>query len=279
MSGRQRPRRAGQVKEITSLANPLVKDIKALALKKNRDEQRHFMAEGLKLVIDALELGWPIHTLVFAKSSARQSASWRRRPPAPWRAAALVLEVTEKVLAHDHPPRQSADGGRRLRAALAAAEGHPRRRRATSGWRSTASAIPAISAPSSAPSTRSAPRASSWSAKPPIPLRSKPSAPPWARSSRCPSRARTPGPFLAWRKALSGLVVGTHLKGAVDYRSVDYAGKPVRAADGQRAAGPAATNWPPPATGCAASRRRARPIRSTWRSPPASCCSRSGAAR
>ena len=39
--------RVGQVKEVTSLANPLVKDIKALALKKFRDQQNAFMAEGL----------------------------------------------------------------------------------------------------------------------------------------------------------------------------------------------------------------------------------------
>ncbi|TIT86456.1 MAG: RNA methyltransferase, partial [Mesorhizobium sp.] len=42
-------RPVGQVKEVTSLANPLVKDIKALALKKFRDQQNAFMAEGLKL--------------------------------------------------------------------------------------------------------------------------------------------------------------------------------------------------------------------------------------
>ena len=33
--------------------------------------------------------------------------------------------------------------------------------------------------------------------------------------------------FLAWRKSFPGLVAGTHLRGAVDYRSVDYAGRPV----------------------------------------------------
>ena len=33
--------------------------------------------------------------------------------------------------------------------------------------------------------------------------------------------------FLAWRQNFPGLVAGTHLKGAVDYRSVDYAGRPV----------------------------------------------------
>jgi TrmH family RNA methyltransferase len=33
--------------------------------------------------------------------------------------------------------------------------------------------------------------------------------------------------FLDWRKGFSGLLAGTHLKGAVDYRSVRYDGKPV----------------------------------------------------
>ena len=33
--------------------------------------------------------------------------------------------------------------------------------------------------------------------------------------------------FLTWRKSFSGLVAGTHLKGAVDYRSVDFGSRPV----------------------------------------------------
>jgi TrmH family RNA methyltransferase len=33
--------------------------------------------------------------------------------------------------------------------------------------------------------------------------------------------------FLAWRRDFPGLVVGTHLKGAVDYRSVDFRDRPV----------------------------------------------------
>ena len=58
------PRRVGQVKEVTSLANPIIKDIKALTNKKDREESGTFMAEGLKLVIVALELGWWFRTLV-----------------------------------------------------------------------------------------------------------------------------------------------------------------------------------------------------------------------
>jgi len=37
----------------------------------------------------------------------------------------------------------------------------------------------------------------------------------------------TEADFLNWRKGISGLVVGTHLKGAGDYRTIPYANKPV----------------------------------------------------
>src|SRR5690606_38528274 len=61
-------RAPGRVKEVTSVSNPLVKDIKSLALKKYRDREHAFMAEGLKLVLDAFENGWTIRTLVYAKA-------------------------------------------------------------------------------------------------------------------------------------------------------------------------------------------------------------------
>jgi RNA methyltransferase, TrmH family len=42
-----------------------------------------------------------------------------------------------------------------------------------------------------------------------------------------PLARATPDAFLAWRKEFPGLVVGTHLKGAVDYRRPDYGQGPV----------------------------------------------------
>jgi len=42
-----------------------------------------------------------------------------------------------------------------------------------------------------------------------------------------PVTKATPEAFLAWRNSFSGLVAGTHLKGAVDYRSVDFSRGPV----------------------------------------------------
>ena len=158
------------MKEVTSLANPLIKDIKALALKKFRDQQNAFMAEGLKLVIDALDLGWSIKTLVFAKAGTRQCGG-RKGGGAHGCRRRHRARSHGKGAGRHHPPRQSADGRRRLPAEAAAVEGHPRRTTAMSGWRSTGCAIPAISARSSAPSMPSAPRASSWSARPPIRFR------------------------------------------------------------------------------------------------------------
>ena len=95
MSERRAVGAPGQVKEVTSLANPLVKDIKALALKKFRDQQNAFLAEGLKLVIDALDLGWSIRTLVFAKSALGNPAVEKvaARTVA---AGGTVLEVSAK---------------------------------------------------------------------------------------------------------------------------------------------------------------------------------------
>ena len=44
----------GAVRQITSLTNPIVKDIRALAMKKAREETGQFVGEGLKLVTDAV---------------------------------------------------------------------------------------------------------------------------------------------------------------------------------------------------------------------------------
>jgi len=60
------------VKLVTSLANPIVKDIRGLALAKNRKASGRFVAEGLKLVADAVTAGWAIDTLVHASAVAGQ---------------------------------------------------------------------------------------------------------------------------------------------------------------------------------------------------------------
>jgi TrmH family RNA methyltransferase len=101
-----RPVAPGAVKLITSLANPIVKEIRGLALAKNRKASGLFMAEGLKLVADAVEAGWAIDTLVFASAVAgeplvaRLAARCRAHGGSPIAVSAAVLA---KISRRDNP--------------------------------------------------------------------------------------------------------------------------------------------------------------------------------
>lgn len=56
-------------KYITSPANPLVKKVKSLTLKKFRDEEQLFIAEGLRHITEAIENGWQIDILTYTEKS------------------------------------------------------------------------------------------------------------------------------------------------------------------------------------------------------------------
>ncbi len=219
------PRAPGQVKEITSLSNPIIKDIKALALKKFRDQTGTFMAEGQKLVIDAMEQGWDIRTLVFAKNV-------RNRPDIEKLAArtvamgGLVLEVSEKVLGsitrRDNPQMVVGVFAQRfvslkdIRASgndVWIALDRVRDPGNLGTIIRTADAVGAkgviLVGETTDPFAIETVRATMGSVF----------AVPVARASETE--------FLAWRKGWPGLVAGTHLKGSVDFRTVDFAGKPV----------------------------------------------------
>jgi len=225
MSERDGHRVVGQVKEVTSLANPLVKDIKALALKKFRDQQNAFLAEGLKLVIDALELGWTIRTLVFAKAGKGNPAVEKvaARTVA---AGGLVLEVSEKVLSaitrRDNPQMVVGVFAQRWTALKDI------RPKGDDVWVAldrvrdpgnlgtiirTADAVGAkgviLVGETTDPFSVETVRATMGSVF----------AVPVAKTDAAG--------FLQWRKGFPGLVVGTHLKGAVDYRTIDYGARPV----------------------------------------------------
>jgi TrmH family RNA methyltransferase len=215
----------GQVKEVTSLANPLVKDIKALALKKFRDQQNAFMAEGLKLVIDALDLGWSIKTLVFAKAG-RGNPAVEKVAARTVAAGGTVLEVSEKVLSaitrRDNPQMVVGVFSQRY---LPLKDVRPKdgdvwvaldRVRDPGNLGTVIRTVDAVGAKgiilvgeTTDPFSLETVRATMGSVF----------AVPVARA--------TPDVFLAWRKGFPGLVAGTHLKGAVDYRSVDFSNRPV----------------------------------------------------
>lgn len=83
---------------VTSLANPLVKEIRGLALAKNRKASGLFVAEGLELVADAIECGWTVRTLVHS-SQVADEALVRRLSARTVERGARVLAVSEAVLA------------------------------------------------------------------------------------------------------------------------------------------------------------------------------------
>ncbi|MEL6922224.1 MAG: RNA methyltransferase [Pseudomonadota bacterium] len=62
----------GRIKEIDSPANPIIKDIRTLEKKRIREETNSFLAEGQKLVIDALHSGWSVRTLIVSKNGTQE---------------------------------------------------------------------------------------------------------------------------------------------------------------------------------------------------------------
>ncbi|QLF69192.1 RNA methyltransferase [Peteryoungia desertarenae] len=218
-------RRVGQVKEVTSLANPIVKEIKALALKKSRDQSRTFLAEGLKLIIDALDRGWIIRTLVYAKAgkgkpmvekvAARTVAS-----------GGLVLEVSEKVMAsitrRENPQMVAAVFDQRW---MALKEVVPARDQ-------TWIALDRVRDPGNLGTIVRTADAVGASGVILVGDCTDPFSMETVRATMgsmfaLPLVKATPAEFLAWKKTTDTRLVATHLAGAVDYRTIDYRSKPV----------------------------------------------------
>src|SRR5687768_15945358 len=65
-----RPLVVMSTRAVTSLTNPTVKAVRALHLKKARDESGLFVAEGLKTVTEGVELGQAPRTLLFGREAA-----------------------------------------------------------------------------------------------------------------------------------------------------------------------------------------------------------------
>ncbi|HTK34117.1 MAG TPA: RNA methyltransferase [Caulobacteraceae bacterium] len=94
------------VRQITSLANPTVKAARALHLRKERDESGLFLAEGLKIVAEAFDLGRTPKILMYGPDAADHSLL-KRIAAATATAGGEVIEVhrdiLEKVSRRDNP--------------------------------------------------------------------------------------------------------------------------------------------------------------------------------
>ena len=219
------PRRVGQVKEVTSLANPIIKDIKALSQKKSRDESRTFLAEGLKLVIDALDRGWTIRTLVYAKAGKGKPLVEKvaARTVA---AGGLVLEVSEKVMSsitrRDNPQMVAAVFEQRW---TPLKDIQPK---GSETW----IALDRVRDPGNLGTIIRTADAVGASGVILVGDCTDPFSMETVRATMgsmfaLPLVKTTPADFLKWKKSVDARLVATHLAGAVDYRTIDYRSKPV----------------------------------------------------
>jgi RNA methyltransferase, TrmH family len=219
------PRRVGQVKEVTSLANPIIKDIKALSQKKSRDESRTFLAEGLKLVIDALDRGWTIRTLVYAKAGKGKPLVEKvaARTVA---AGGLVLEVSEKVMSsitrRDNPQMVAAVFEQRWTSLKDV------RPQDSETW----IALDRVRDPGNLGTIIRTADAAGASGVILVGDCTDPFSMETVRATMgsmfaLPLVKTTPTDFLKWKKSADARLVATHLAGAVDYRTIDYRSKPV----------------------------------------------------
>ena len=231
----QGPRRVGQVKEVTSLANPIIKDIKALTNKKERDETRSFIAEGLKLVIDALDLGWTIKTLVYAKA-AKGKTQVEQVALKTVATGGLVLEVSEKVLSaitrRDNPQmvvgvfEQRYANLRDVKPALG----------------ETYVALDRVRDPGNLGTIIRTADAAGASGVILVGETTDPFSLETVRATMgsvfaMPLMRATVAEFVKWQKAAGVQLAATHLAGAVDYRTIDYRKKPVVLLMGNEQAG------------------------------------------
>ena len=223
----------GRVLHITSLANPLVKEIRGLALPKNRKASRLFVAEGLKLVADAIEADWRIRTLVHATRVANEGLVERLSATARVRGADIVSvseAVLEKIARRDNPQAVLGVFEQRL---VRPADIHPRAGdvlvalEAVRDPGNLGTIIRTVDAVGAAgvilvgetvdPFSVEAVRATMGSVFH-VPL---------ARASH--------EEFAALRARWNGPVVGTHLSATTDYRKADYRGPVLLVMGGEQA--------------------------------------------
>jgi TrmH family RNA methyltransferase len=217
---------SGRIKDITSLANPELKAAKALLLKKHRSETGTFLAEGAKLAFDALDAGWRIETLIVAKAMLNEPHVARivTRGLA---AGAHVLTVPEKAIAaitrRDNPQAVVSV----IAEKCASLEGL-----APLGIGDTIVALDRVRDPGNLGTViRTADAAGAkgvvlvgdcvdlFSLETVRATMGSLFALPVARA--------TPDALVAFSRAQGARLVGTHLKGAADYRAIDYQAKPV----------------------------------------------------
>jgi TrmH family RNA methyltransferase len=93
-------------KTVTSLSNNTVKAVRALHMRKEREESGLFLAEGLKIVIEAIDCGHAPKILMYGRDAA-DHPMLQKASQACLKAGGEVIEVNreilEKVSRRDNP--------------------------------------------------------------------------------------------------------------------------------------------------------------------------------
>ncbi|MEM9332127.1 MAG: RNA methyltransferase [Pseudomonadota bacterium] len=216
----------GKVQQITAVSNPRVKSIRSLALKKNREETSTFLVEGFKLVRDAHAGGWIIKTLVYSGKFAEGNAALESLAANVRAKGGDVLEVNEKVLSsitrRDNPQMVVAV----VEQKWATLPNDVTDKEAV--W----IALDRVRDPGNLGTII---RTSDCAGVDGIILIGETTDPFSLEATRAsmgsifnvPLVRMSEEAFLKWRNGWNGAVFGTHLAGAVDYRTVDFQSKPV----------------------------------------------------
>ncbi|EJF98206.1 hypothetical protein MEI_00705 [Bartonella vinsonii subsp. arupensis Pm136co] len=217
--------KTGKVKEITSLSNPIIKNLRALSQKKNRNREGLFMAEGLKLVIDALNLGWTIQTLIFSKSKIGNAAieNTAARTVAN---GGFVIKASEKVMesiTHRDNPQTVVGIFKQQWQSLETIKG-----RVTDVY----VALERVRDPGNLGTIIRTADAVGAKGVILIGETTDPFSPETVRATMgsifsIPLYRLDESTFLNWSAHFKGMIVGTHLKGSTDYRTIDFKNGPI----------------------------------------------------
>jgi TrmH family RNA methyltransferase len=228
-------RAPGRVKEVTSLTNPIIKDIRLLEKKRHRDETGLFLAEGMKLLIDAMESGWTIRTLIYSKAGKGQE-NVEKLAARCLAQGADVLIVSEKVLGaiarRDNPQMVMGVFEQRWQTPSAVRP----------GTRDVWVALDRVRDPGNLGTIIRTADAAGAKGVILVGQTTDPFATETVRATMgsifaMPLSRMSEPDFIAFAKTWPGMVAGTHLKGAVDYREPDYTKEPVLLVMGNEQAG------------------------------------------
>ncbi|MDD9329862.1 MAG: RNA methyltransferase [Bartonella sp.] len=217
--------KTGIVKEITSLSNPIIKYLKALNKKKNRNRESIFMAEGLKLVIDALNLGWAIHTLIVSKNSLSNTIIENTAAKTIANGGSLIKasqKVLESITHRDNP--QTVVG-------IFKQQWHPIEK-IIRQVDDVYIALDRVRDPGNLGTIIRTADAAGAKGIILIGETTDPFSPETVRATMgsifsVPLYRCNESTFLNWSTHFRGMIIGTHLKGSADYRTIDFKNGPI----------------------------------------------------